>query len=167
MTSEQLRALQAPLKQRYRTDPASALVTSVVVATLDQGRIACHVEAPNAGADVGLHPAAGGSGAQRCSADILLEALAGCAGVTLLAVATAMGITVRSGTIRAEGDWDARGTLGVSKEVPVGLLAVRLTVTLDSTATEEQLAKLLDLTERYCVVARTLSEGVGVSVLSA
>lgn len=164
MTPEELRALQAPLKQRYRTEPGSALVTSVVVATLDQGRIACHVDAPHAGADVGLHPAAGGSGAERCSADILLEALAGCAGVTLLAVATAMGITIRSGTIRAEGDWDARGTLGVSKEVAVGLLAVRLTVTLDSDATAEQRAKLLELTERYCVVAQTLANGVKTTV---
>jgi uncharacterized OsmC-like protein len=164
MTSEELRAIQAPLKQRYRTEPAAALVTSSAVATLDQGRIACRVLSPQPGADVGLHSAAGGDGLHRCSADMVLEALVGCAGVTLLAVATAMGITIRSGTIRAEGDWDARGTLGVSKEVPVGLLAVRLKVSLDSSATAEQHAKLLQLTERYCVVAQTLAAGVRVEV---
>ena len=164
MTPEQLRTLQAPLKQRYRTEPAAALVTSAAVATLDQGRIACRVESPQPGADVGLHPAAGGDGTLRCSGDMLVEALAGCAGVTMLAVATAMGITIRSGTIRAEGDWDARGTLGVSKEVPVGLLAVRLRVKLDTDAKPEQIAKLLELTERYCVVAQTLKAGVRVEV---
>lgn len=164
MTPEALRALQSPLKLRYRTEPAAALVTSVAVATLDQGRIACRVESPQPGADVGLHPTAGGDGTLRCSGDMLLEALAGCAGVTLLAVATAMGITIRSGTIRAEGDWDARGTLGVSKEVPVGCTAIRLRVKLDSDATAEQLTKLLELTERYCVVAQTLKAGVKVEV---
>jgi uncharacterized OsmC-like protein len=164
MTSQELRALQAPLKQRYRTEPGAALVTSAAVATLDQGRISCRVESPQPGADVGLHPATGGDGTQRCSADMLLEALAGCAGVTLMAVATSMGITIRAGTIRAEGDWDARGTLGVSKEVPVGLLAVRMAVSIESDATPEQLGKLLQLTERYCVVAQTLTAGVKVEV---
>ncbi|MEO8140948.1 MAG: OsmC family protein [Gemmatimonadota bacterium] len=164
MTPEELRALQAPLKQRYRTEPAAALVTSAAVATLDQGRIACRVESPQPGADVGLHPAAGGDGTLRCSGDMLVEALAGCAGVTLLAVATAMGITIRTGTIRAEGDWDARGTLGVSKEVPVGCTAIRLRVKIDTDAKAEQIAKLLELTERYCVVAQTLAAGVKVEV---
>ena len=164
MTPDALRALQAPLKQRYRTDPGTAMVTSHAVATLTPGGISCRVDPQVQSSEVGLHPAAGGDGTQRCSGDMVLEALAGCAGVTLMAVATAMGIAVRGGTLRAEGDWDARGTLGVSKEVPVGFVAVRLMVKLESDATPEQLGKLLQLTERYCVVAQTLKAGVVVEV---
>jgi uncharacterized OsmC-like protein len=164
MTPDELRTLQAPLKQRYRTDPATALVTSEASAALIPGTITCRVPSGTSSVVVGLHPIAGGDGSARCSADLMLEALAGCAGVTLSAVATAMGITVRSGSIRVEGDWDARGTLGVSKEVPVGLTAVRLSVTLDSDATPEQRSKLVELMERYCVVASTLKVGVRVSV---
>lgn len=167
MTPDALRSLQAPLKQRYRTDPSSAAVTSEAVATLVPGTVTCRVQTGTTTVEAGLHPATGGDGSLRCSGDMLLEALVGCAGVTLAAVATAMGLTVRSGRIRAEGDWDARGTLGVSKEVPVGFTAVRLTVDLDSDATPEQRARLVELMERYCVVAATLKSGVQVTVAGA
>ncbi len=167
MTSAALRALQAPLKQRYRTDPRAAFVTSDAEATLPPGTISCRVQSGSSVTEVGLHPSTGGDGTLRCSGDLLVEALAGCAGVTLQAVATAMGITVRSGRIRVEGDWDARGTLGVSKEVPVGFTDVRMMVELDSDATPEQREKLLELTERYCVVASTLKSGVTLTVLGS
>jgi uncharacterized OsmC-like protein len=164
MTPEALRALQAPLKQRYRTEPAAAAVTSRAMAELTPGAISCRVGTGTTAVEVGLHPTTGGDGSQRCSADLLLEALVGCAGVTLQAVATAMSITVTAGRVHAEGDWDARGTLGVSKETPVGLQAVRLRVSLESDATPEQLEKLLQLTERYCVVAQTISAAVPITI---
>lgn len=166
MLPAELRALQAPLKARYREDPASARVTSTATARLRPGRLAVSVAAGDRDVEAGLHPSTGGDGTLRCSADMLLEALVACAGVTLEAVATAMGIPFRGGEIRAEGDWDARGTLGVSREVPVGLTAVRLYVQLDADPTPEQRQKLLELTERYCIVAQTLRHGVRVEVRS-
>ncbi len=164
MQSSQLRAAQAPLKERYRSDPGSARVTSTAEAELLPGQVACAVRMGGVPVIAGLHPATGGDGSERCSGDILLEALVACAGVTLAAVATSMGISYRSGTLRVEGDWDARGTLGVSKEVPVGFTAIRLRLSLDTDALPDQVAKLLQLTERYCVVAQTLLIGVRVQV---
>jgi uncharacterized OsmC-like protein len=165
MTSAELRAIQAPLKARYREEPSAARVSSFAVATLRPGAIQVSVPSGGTVIEAGLHPATGGDGSLRCSADILMEALASCAGVTLSAVAIAMGITVRSGQVRAEGEWDARGTLGVSKEVPVGLTSFRLIFQLDSDATPEQLAKLVELAERYCVVAQTIESGAKVEVV--
>lgn len=159
MTAEQLRALQTPLKERYRDDPGAALVTMVASGRLTSGPV-CHVERSHPGVPAGLHPAAGGDGSEACSGEMMLEALVACAGVTLGAVATAMGIEVRGGTVRAEGDMDFRGTLGVDKTVPVGLTAVRLSFELDTDASADQLATLLKLTERYCVVYQTLKNSV-------
>lgn len=156
MTADELRAAQAPLKAKYRDDPPTAVVTMRAVGRLDPARQACTLETTRPGIPVGLHPAAGGDGSMACSGDLLLEALVGCAGVTLGAVATAMGLDVRGGTITAAGDVDFRGTLGVSKEVPVGFSDIRLEVALDGNVTEEQAAKLLQLTERYCVILQTL-----------
>ena len=156
MDREQLRALQAPLKERYRDEPDAALVTLAATATLGEG-VSCSVHTARAIAVAGLHPATGGDGSQLCSGDMLLEALAACAGVTLRAVATALGISVTSGTVRAEGDLDFRGTLGVDREAPVGFSAVRLSFALDTDTDAEQLAKLQELTERYCVVYQTLA----------
>ena len=156
MDREQLRALQAPLKERYRDEPDAALVTLAATATLGEG-VSCSVHTARAIAVAGLHPATGGDGSQLCSGDMLLEALAACAGVTLRAVATALGISVTSGTVRAEGDLDFRGTLGVDREAPVGFSAVRLAFALDTDTDAEQLAKLQELTERYCVVYQTLA----------
>jgi uncharacterized OsmC-like protein len=164
MTSAELRALQAPLKNRYREDPASAQVTSQAEAALRPGAIQVGVRAGDRVVEAGLHPATGGDGSLRCSGDMLLEALVACSGVTLQAIATAMGIAIRAGRVRAEGDWDARGTLGVTREVPVGFTAVRLVFELESDASREQLAKLLELAERYCVVAQTLRAAVPVTV---
>lgn len=164
MTPADLRALQAPLKERYRQDPATARVTSRATATLVPGTVSCDVAMGGQLIRAGLHPATGGDGTLRCSGDIVLEALVACAGVTLSAVAMAMGIPIRAGAIHAEADWDARGTLGVSREVPVGLTAVRLRVELDSDATAAQRQKLLELTERYCVVAQTLAHGATVEI---
>jgi uncharacterized OsmC-like protein len=155
---EQLRAVQAPLKQRYRDEPAAALVTLQASAALGEG-ISCSVQAGRAIAEAGLHPASGGDGSLLCSGDMLLEALVACAGVTVRAVATSLGISVRSGSVRAEGDLDFRGTMGVEREVPVGFTAIRLAFELESDADAEQLARLLELTERYCVVYRTLASG--------
>ncbi|MEP7226825.1 MAG: OsmC family protein [Gemmatimonadales bacterium] len=155
MEAEQLRALQAPLKQQYRNDPAKAVVTLRASGSLGAG-VNCRVETGRAMVEAGLHPATGGSGLQACSGDMLLEALAACAGVTLQAVATALEIPIRGGTVEVEGDLDFRGTLGVSKEVPVGFQTIRLRLNLDSDATPEQLDTLLKLTERYCVVLQTL-----------
>jgi uncharacterized OsmC-like protein len=163
---EELRALQAPLKQRYRDDSDAALVTLQATATLDQG-ISCSVQTGRAIAVAGLHPATGGDGSLLCSGDMLLEALVACAGVTLRAVATSLGIAVRSGRVRAEGDLDFRGTLGVDREVPAGFSAVRLHFDLDSDADEEQLATLRRLTERYCVVYQTLANGPALSTALA
>ena len=156
MKAEELRALQAPVKARYREQPAAALVTLRAQGTLDDEGITCKVPTARAVAEAGLHPATGGDGRSLCSGDMLLEALAACAGVTLRAVATALDIPVRGGTVTAEGDLDFRGTLGVSKEAPVGFKAIRLQFELDTEASAEQLANLLKLTERYCVVYQTL-----------
>jgi uncharacterized OsmC-like protein len=157
MDSEALRALQAPLKARYRDEPAAAIITLHASGALDETSIACKVETGRAIAEAGLHPATGGDGTQLCSGDMLLEALVACAGVTLKAVATALAIPIRSGRVSAEGDLDFRGTLGVAKEAPVGFSDIRLRFDLDTDATPEQLDKLLKLTERYCVVYQTLT----------
>jgi uncharacterized OsmC-like protein len=155
---EQLRAVQAPLKQHYRDQPAAALVTLQASATLGEG-ISCSVQAGRAIAEAGLHPASGGDGSLLCSGDMLLEALVACAGVTMRAVATSLGISLTSGSVRAEGDLDFRGTLGVERDAPVGFTAIRLAFDLESDADAEQLATLLELTERYCVVYQTLANG--------
>ena len=156
MQAEDLRALQAPLKQQYRNDPSKAVVTLRASGRLSGSGVSCRVETGRALVEAGLHPATGGTGLQACSGDMLLEALAACAGVTLRAVATALEIPVRGGTVEVEGDLDFRGTLGVSKEVPVGFQTIRLRLNLDSDATAEQLDTLRNLTERYCVVLQTL-----------
>ena len=156
MDGTQLRALQAPLKERYRGDPDAALVTLAASGELDSEAVTCTVSTGRALVEAGLHPSAGGDGLAACSGDMLLEALVACAGVTLRAVATAMGLAVRGGTVRAEGDLDFRGTLGVSREAPVGFRGIRLSFDLDADLTPEQRAKLLDLTERYCVIYQTL-----------
>jgi uncharacterized OsmC-like protein len=156
MDTTELRTLQAPLKQRYRDDPGSATVTLKASGSLGEG-ISCSVDTGRALAEAGLHPASGGDGSQLCSGDMLLEALAACAGVTLRAVATSLGIDVRGGKVLAEGDLDFRGTLGVDKEAPVGFKDVRLNFELDTDAGEDELATLLRLTERYCVVLQTLA----------
>jgi uncharacterized OsmC-like protein len=158
MLADELRSLQAPLKERYREDPAAAAVTLTAGSTLDEG-ISCSVRTGRAIATAGLHPATGGDGSLLCSGDMLLEALVACAGVTLRAVATSLEIPVESGTVTAEGDLDFRGTLGVSKEAPVGFRAIRLRFELDSDAPPADLDTLLRLTERYCVVLQTLSSG--------
>lgn len=157
MKAEELRSLQAPLKERYRENAEAALVTLKVEGRIGEG-ITCKVETGKAFVEAGLHPATGGSGLNACSGDMLLEALAACAGVTLNAVATAIGIEVHQGTVRAEGDIDFRGTLGVSKEAPVGFLRIRLYFDLQTDASDEQLVQLIRLTERYCVVYQTLRQ---------
>lgn len=154
--AEDLRARQGPLKQGYRDDPASALVESRATATVDQASISATIAAPGGALVAGLHPAGGGDGTQACSADIVLQAFVGCAGVTLAAVATSMGIELRRAELTATAHWDARGTLGVDRTVPVGLTDIDLVVDLDTDADESQRAKLVELTERYCVVAQTL-----------
>ena len=163
MNADTLRALQAPLKERYRSDPSSALVTLRATGRLSDG-VACDVETWKGSTTAGLHPASGGDGTLACSGDMLLQALAGCAGVTLRAVATAMGIAVRSGKVLAEGDLDFRGTLGVDREAPVGFRDIRLAFELDTDADDDQLATLLKLTERYCVVYQTLAAGPSLDV---
>ena len=163
MDREELRATQRPIKERYRAEPDAALVTLRAEGRLDEQDIACSVETGRALVQAGLHPATGGSGTLACSGDMLLEALVACAGVTLRSVATSLDIPV-TGSVRAEGDLDFRGTLGVEGEAPVGFSAIRLIFDLDGEATEEQLATLLRLTERYCVVYQTLAGGVPVSV---
>ena len=155
MDAAGLKALQAPLKERYRAQPAAAVLTLKAEGELGAG-VTCRVATGKALVEAGLHPATGGTGLQACSGDMLLEALVACAGVTLNAVATALEIPVRAGRVLAEGDLDFRGTLGVAKDAPVGFRAVRLRFELDATASEEQLATLLKLTERYCVVYQTL-----------
>jgi uncharacterized OsmC-like protein len=156
VTGDELRALQAPLKARYKEDPASARLTLRAQGDLSGEGIACRVETGRALVEAGLHPYTGGGGLQACSGDMLLQALAACAGVTLRAVATALGVEIRGGRVEAEGDLDFRGTLGVAKEAPVGFQAIRLRFTVDSDAPREQLDKILQLTERYCVVLQTL-----------
>jgi uncharacterized OsmC-like protein len=155
MKMEELRAVQAPLKERYKADPDAALVTLKAEGRLGAG-ITCNVQTGKALVAAGLHPATGGNGLSACSGDMLLEALVACAGVTLNAVATAIGVVVRSGAVRAEGDLDFRGTLGVAKDAPVGFQRIRLHFDLDTDASEDQLITLLRLTERYCVVFQTL-----------
>lgn len=155
MNSDELRVLQAPLKQKYKDDPQSALVTLKAKGQIGEG-LTCRVETGKALVEAGHHPATGGSGVAACSGDMLLEALAACAGVTLNSVATAIGITLRDGIVAVEGDLDFRGTLGVSKEAPVGFREIRLHYHLDTDADEEQVSTLLRLTERYCVVYQTL-----------
>lgn len=157
MNAEQLRSLQAPLKQAYRNQPDTARVTLKAEGRVGEG-ISCSVQTAKAVVEAGLHPATGGSGMHACSGDMLLEALVACAGVTLNAVATAIGVALRSGNVRAEGVLDFRGTLGVAKEVPVGFQAIRLFFELETDASEEQVAKLIQLTERYCVVFQTLAK---------
>ena len=156
MKDEELRALQAPLKARYREDPAAALVTLHAEGRLGEEGITCKVDTGKAMVEAGLHPATGGDGLAACSGDMLLEALVACAGVTLKAVATALGVALHGGTVRAEGDLDFRGTLGVDKGAPVGFRDIRLRFELDTEADEEQIANLQRLTERYCVVYQTL-----------
>jgi uncharacterized OsmC-like protein len=163
MNAETLRSLQAPLKEKYRQEPNTALVTLRAEGRLGEG-ITCKIETGKAPVTAGLHPATGGYGLSACSGDMLLEALVGCAGVTLNAVATALGIQLRDAKVRAEGDLDFRGTLGVSKNVPVGFERIRLRFDLDTDATAEQVATLLRLTERYCVVYQTLSRPAKIDV---
>ena len=166
MTRDELRAAQAPLKEKYRQSPESALVTLRARGTLGEG-VTCDIEvapAPGGVTKAGLHPATGGSGREACSGDMLLQSLVACSGVTLSAVATALGLAVRGGTLVAEGDVDFRGTLGVAKDGPVGFTAIRLRVALDTDATAAEIAKLLELTERYCVVYPTLKRGVPTTV---
>jgi uncharacterized OsmC-like protein len=164
MDSSQLKSLQAPLKQQYRDDPGSALVTLRASGRLDGAAVSCRVETGRALVEAGIHPATGGSGLQACSGDMLLEALAACAGVTLRAVATALDIPVRGGSVEAEGDLDFRGTLGVSKEVPVGFQTIRLRFDLETSATPDQRETLLKLTERYCVVLQSLRSSPRIEV---
>lgn len=156
MDVDELRALQAPLKDRYRSEPEAAMITLTATGELGEG-VSCSVQTARAIAEAGLHPATGGDGTLLCSGDMLLEALAACAGVTLRAVSTSLGISVASGTVRAEGDLDFRGTLGVDRDAPVGFAAIRLSFELETDADEQQLATLQKLTERYCVVYQTLA----------
>jgi uncharacterized OsmC-like protein len=159
---DELRALQAPLKERYAEQPAAALVTLSALGTLGE-HVSCSVQTGRAIAEAGLHPATGGDGSLLCSGDMLLEALVACAGVTLRAVATSLGISVSSGHVRAEGDLDFRGTLGVDRDAPVGFSAIRLSFELNTDADDEQLAALQRLTERYCVVYQTLTAAPALS----
>jgi uncharacterized OsmC-like protein len=156
--AEQLRAAQAPLKARYKDEPASAVVTMRARGRVSQATVTCALETGKPGVPAGLHPAAGGDGAAACSGEMLLEALVGCAGVTLAAVATAMGVELLEATVQAEGDMDFRGTLGVARDAPVGFTRLALTFTLDSAAPADKLTKLVELTERYCVVFQTLAK---------
>ena len=156
MNADDLRAIQAPLKERYRAEPEAARITLKASGELDSAAIACKVDTGRALVAAGLHPATGGSGAELCSGDMLLEALVACAGVTMKAVATSMGIALRAGKVLAEGDLDFRGTLGVAKDAAVGFTDIRLIFELDTDADQDKLATLLKLTERYCVVLQTL-----------
>jgi uncharacterized OsmC-like protein len=159
LTASELKNLQAPLKEKYKVQADAALITLKAQGNIGEG-VSCKVDTGRALVEAGLHPATGGTGMLACSGDMLLEALVACAGVTLTAVATAIGVEISGGTISAEGDLDFRGTLGVSKEAPVGFKQIRLRFDVDSDATEEQLASLSKLTERYCVVYQTLCGGV-------
>jgi len=161
MRSEELKNIQAPLKEKYRDQPDAAIITLKATGKIGEG-ISCKVETGKAIVEAGLHKATGGTGMLACSGDLLLEALVACAGVTLQAVATAISIDINDGTVKAEGDLDFRGTLGVSKEVPVGFISIRLSFNLDTDASEEQMQSLAKLTERYCVVYQTLVKGVQV-----
>jgi uncharacterized OsmC-like protein len=161
MNATELKSLQAPLKEKYREDPLSAFITLKAQGDINEG-ISCSIETGKAIVQAGLHPATGGTGMLACSGDLLLQALVACAGVTLRAVSTAIGIDIRSGSIKAEGDLDVRGTLGVSKEVPVGFKAIRLLFDLETNATNEQMESLAKLTERYCVVYQTITSGAAI-----
>lgn len=161
MNSSDLKKLQAPLKEQYTTNPDSAIITLKAQGNIGEG-ISCKVETGRALVEAGLHPATGGNGLLACSGDMLLEALVACAGVTLSAVATAIGIEIKSGSIHAEGDLDFKGTLGVSKDVPVGFKTIRLNFQIDSDATPEQMESLKKLTERYCVVYQTITNGTNI-----
>lgn len=161
MNATELKELQAPLKEQYRSQPHSAVITLKAQGKIDEG-ISCKIETGKAMVEAGLHPATGGTGSLVCSGDMLLEALAACAGVTMKAVATALAIDIEEGIVKVEGDLDFKGTLGVSKDVPVGFKTIRLKFELNTTANEEQIASLKKLTERYCVVYQTLINGVGV-----
>lgn len=167
MDAQALRALQAPLKQRYRDTPAAARVAARAQARLDQAEIACAVTSWGGETQAGLHEATGGTGALACSADMLLEALVACAGVTVRAVATAMEIPLRGGRVLAEASWDARGTLGIDKSVPVGLSDIALRFELDTDADEAKLARLIDTTERFCVILQTLRTPPRISLARA
>jgi uncharacterized OsmC-like protein len=167
MTGDDLRALQAPVKARYKDDPAAARLTLRAEGKLAGENLICRVEADHGPIDAGLHAATGGDGLSACSGDMLLQSLVACAGVTLQAVATAMAIPLRGGRVSAEGDLDFRGTLGVSKDVPVGFKAIRLSFDLDTDASPEQLATLLKLTERYCVIYQTLKASPSITATVA
>jgi uncharacterized OsmC-like protein len=156
MNADDLRAIQAPLKDKYRLDADSAVITLVAKGELDESKIVCKVETGRALVEAGLHPATGGDGGEACSGNMLLEALVACAGVTLKAVATALGVTLQGGIVSAEGDLDFRGTLGVAKNAPVGFRAVRLRFDLKTDAPADQVASMIKLTERYCVIYQTL-----------
>ncbi len=164
MDATALRALQTPIKERYKVEPKAALITLKAKGTLDDANIACKVESGRALEVAGLHPATGGSGLELCSGDMLLEALVAYAGVTLKAVATAIDVPLRSGAVSAEGDLDVRGTLGVAKDAPVGFAQIRLRFDLDTDAPQEKLDQLLKLTERYCVVYQTIRNGPPVEI---
>ena len=164
MNAEELKSLQAPVKERYREHPETASITLRAEGRIGEG-VTCNVETGKALVEAGLHSATGGDGLSACSGDMLLESLVACAGVTLRAVATALGIDLQDATVRAEGDLDFRGTLGVSKDVPVGFQRIRLYFDLDTDASEEQVSKLLGLTERYCVVYQTLSQSPKIDVV--
>jgi len=165
MNASDLKRIQSPLKEKYREEPQSALITLKAKGKIGDG-ISCKVDTGRAMVEAGLHPATGGTGFLACSGDLLLEALVACAGVTMSAVATAIGIEISEGHVRAEGDLDFRGTLGVSKEVPVGFRSIRLYFDLTSNATSEQREKLIQLTERYCVVYQTISKGVPLDIVT-
>jgi uncharacterized OsmC-like protein len=164
MDAQALRAMQAPIKDRYKADAQAAVITLKARGTLDDANIACKVETGRALAVAGLHPATGGSGLELCSGDMLLEALVACAGVTLKAVSTALDVPLRSAAVAAEGDLDFRGTLGVAKDAPVGFRTIRLTFTVDTDAPQEKLDQVLKLTERYCVVYQTIRNGPPVEI---
>jgi len=164
MDAAGLRALQAPIKQRYKADPKAGMITLHAKGALDDANIACKIETGRALAVAGLHPATGGSGLELCSGDMLLEALVACAGVTLKAVATALGVPLKAGTVAAEGDLDFRGTLGVARDAPVGFVQIRLRFDLDTAAPQDKLDQLLKLTERYCVVYQTIKSGPPVTL---
>ena len=163
MNAQELKTLQAPLKERYRNEPQAALVTLRAQGRMGEG-IACRVETGRALVEAGLHPATGGSGLQACSGDMLLEALVACAGVTLKAVATALDVPLKSGKVFAEGDLDFRGTLGMAKDAPVGFAQIRLRFDVETEAAQDKLDRLLELTERYCVVYQTLKKGPPIAV---
>ena len=164
MKAEELRAIQAPIKQRYRDDATTALIPARAEGTLELDGISCNVRVWKGQTMAGLHPAGGGTGQEACSADMLLEALVGCAGVTLAAVATAMSIPIRGGKVIAEGTWDARGTLGVDKNAPVGITDISLKFEIDSDAEPDKIARMVQMAERYCVIAQTLTHPPKITV---